>query len=96
MLAQRLNDLPHVDAQALRQRVTIIDFARQDPPSPYNIFARWPGADPDFFAGSRADLLMDLLPGTDKLSLGGASVLRRCIRLLSCRRRILTGCCTTM
>ena len=47
------------------------------------MLARWPGADQDFFASSRADLIFDLLPGPDRLSLPGASMLRRLLALLS-------------
>ena len=60
-------------ARDLRRRVVIYDFSARDPVSPFNILARWPNAEPDFFAWNRADLLLDLLPGSDKLSLSGVA-----------------------
>ena len=51
--------------------------------SPYNILARWPNTEPGFFALNRADLLLDLLGGGDKLSLGGTAVLQKLLLLLS-------------
>src|SRR5438128_3915781 len=70
-------------ARELRRRIVIIDFSSRDPVTPYNILARWPGLEPDFFAANRADVLMDLLPGSDKLSLGASGVLNKLILLLS-------------
>lgn len=70
-------------AEDLRRRIVICDFAARDPVSPYNILARWPNTEPDFFAATRADLLIDLLPGSDHLSLGGVGVLQKLILLLS-------------
>ena len=85
LIEQRLDYLDRHDplaAKALRRRLVIIDFSSRDPLSSYNLNARPPGADPEFFALSRADLLMDLLEG-DKLSLGGVGVLQRLLMLLS-------------
>src|SRR5439155_17486023 len=39
--------------------------------------------DPDFFAASRAELLLDLFPSSDRLSLGGSALLQRSILMLS-------------
>jgi hypothetical protein len=86
LLHQRLEQLARRDPQAareLRRRIVICDFSSRDPVSPYNILARWPGAEPDFFASSRADLLLDLLEGGDGLSLGGTAVLQKLLLLLS-------------
>jgi hypothetical protein len=83
LLKRALDESGGGAAKALRKRIAIIDFAAKDPLSSYNVLARWPGADPDFFAGSRSDLLFDLLPGPDRLSLPGASVLHRLLALLS-------------
>jgi hypothetical protein len=83
LLKRRLDQLRDVEAQELRRRVVVIDFSLANPLSLYNIIARWPNADPDFFAGNRADLLLDLLPGGDGLSLGASALLRKAILLLS-------------
>jgi hypothetical protein len=85
-LCERIHNLSQTNpdaAEALRRRVVILDFASRDPVSPYNILARWPSAEPGFFAASRADLLLDLLPGGDGLSLGASAVMRKCLLLLS-------------
>jgi hypothetical protein len=83
LIGQRLAGLERTEARELRRRIVFLDFSSRDPISPYNILARWPGADPDFFAGSRADLLLELLPGADGVSLGASALLRRAILLLS-------------
>lgn len=86
LLGKRLEHLARHDPgawRALRERVVIYDFSSRDPVSPYNILAPWPDAEPDFFASNRADLLLDLLPGPDKLSLGGTGVLHKLLLLLS-------------
>jgi hypothetical protein len=86
LLAKRLAYLSARDPEAadeLRRRIVIVDFSSRDPISPYNILAHWPNADPDFFASSRADLLLDLLPGGDKPSVAGSALLQRTILLLS-------------
>ena len=86
LIAKHLQELqrahPHV-ARELRRRIVIIDFSSRDPVTPYNILARWPGLEPDFFAANRADVLMDLLSGSDKLSLGASGVLSKLILLMS-------------
>lgn len=86
LLAKRLEDLAVHDEEAareLRRRIVIYDFSSRDPVSSYNILAMWPNADADFFASSRADLILDLLPGGDNLSLAAAALLRNVILLLS-------------
>jgi hypothetical protein len=86
LIGKRLSELSKRDpaaAEDLRQRIVIYDFALRDPVSPYNILARWPATESDFFAATRADLLLDLLPGSDHLSLGGIGVLQKLILLLS-------------
>jgi hypothetical protein len=83
LLKQRLGELGKNEARELRRRIVVVDFSLRDPLSSYNILARWPNAEADFFAGSRADLLLDLLPGGDGLSLGGSALLRKSILLLS-------------
>ena len=85
LLRKRLEDLSGRDpqaAKALRRRIMICDFSSRDPLSAYNLLARPASADPEFFALSRADLVMDLLQG-DKLSMGGVALLQRLFMLLS-------------
>ncbi|MDA2937068.1 hypothetical protein MYX75_02240 [Acidobacteria bacterium AH-259-A15] len=86
LLAKRLESLVEQDPRAareLRRRIVIYDFSSRNPLSSYNILARWPNVEPDFFAFNRADLLLDLLAGSDRLSLGGIAVLRKVMLLLS-------------
>ncbi len=86
LLQRQVEELAAQDAKAaraLRRRIVICDFSGRDPVSSYNILARWPGAESDYFAWSRADLLLDLLPGTDRLSLSGTAVLQKLLLLLS-------------
>src|SRR5439155_25803626 len=86
LLQKRLEHLARVDpvaAEELRRRIVIIDFSDRHLISPHNILARWPGAEPDFFALNRTDLLLDLLEGGDGLSLGGSAVLQKLLLLLS-------------
>jgi hypothetical protein len=86
LVAQRLQKLqrthPRV-AHKLRQLIGIVDLSSRDPVTPYNIHARWPGLEPDFFAANRADVLMDLLSGSDRLSLAASGVLNKLILLMS-------------
>jgi hypothetical protein len=94
LLQQRLKHLSWIDpraADALRRRIVIFDFSSRDPVSSYNILARWPDAEPDFFASNRADLLLDLLDGGDGLSLGGTAVLQKLLLLLSEMRLPITS-----
>ncbi len=83
LVKQRIAELGKAEARELRRRIVVIDFSLRDPLSSYNILARWPNADADYFAGSRADVLLDLLPGGEGLSLGGSALLRKAILLLS-------------
>lgn len=86
LLAHRLIELSQRDpvaAKELRRRIVIYDFGSRDPVSSYNILARWPDSEADFFASNRAEMLLDLLAGTDKLSLGGTAVLQKLLLLLS-------------
>ncbi|MBI4444315.1 MAG: hypothetical protein HY645_00280 [Acidobacteria bacterium] len=86
LLQKRLEQLARQDPQAakeLRRRIVIYDFSARSAVSSYNILARWPDAEADFFAANRADLLLDLLSGSDKLSLGGAALLQKALLLLS-------------
>jgi hypothetical protein len=83
MLARCLEKLPPAEAQALRNRIVIVDLACADPLSSYNIASPWSGADPDFFATSRVDTLQELLPSGDGLSLRGASIVKHVFKLLS-------------
>jgi hypothetical protein len=83
LLKQRIAKLGKAESRELRRRVVVIDFSLLDPLSSYNILVRWPNADAEFFAGNRADMLLDLLPGSDALSLGGSALLRKAILLLS-------------
>ena len=86
LLSKRLDHLARHDPKAareLRRRIVIYDFSARDPLSSYNILARWPNTEADFFALNRADLLLDLLPGSDKLSLGAVAVLQKLLLLLS-------------
>ena len=85
LLTQILTALDRSDPEAaadLRSRVVIVDFAADDPVSPYNIVYPGVGVEPDVFADNRADLLLDLLPARDSLSLSARALLRRAILLL--------------
>lgn len=86
LLGQRLEELYRQDpklAEELRRSVIILDFSSRDQISPYNILKRWKNAEPDFFAASRADLLLDLLDSGDGLSITASALLQKAIRLLS-------------
>jgi hypothetical protein len=86
LISRRLRELDQTDpmaASALRQRVVIIDFSDDQIVSPYNLIYRSPTIDPEFFADSRNDQLLDLLPSRDTLSMSASALLRRTILLLS-------------
>lgn len=86
LLLKRLQFLSRTDpgaARELRRSIVICDFACRDAISPYNVLAPWAGADPDYFASSRTDLLLDLLPGGEHISLAGVALLQKLILLLS-------------
>jgi uncharacterized protein DUF87 len=85
LLVRRLAALDRDNPKAadeLRKRIVIIDFSATDPLTSFNILAHHPDAELAQFSDSRADLLGDLLPGTDELSVNGNAVLTKAIRLL--------------
>jgi len=86
LLMERLKDLRGRDPPAAREllrRIVIYDLSLADPVSSFNVLARWPGTDPDFFASTRANLLLDLLRVQDQPSLGGTELLREAILVVS-------------
>ncbi len=83
LLARRLAALDDEARETLLRRIVVVDFSARNAISSYNILARWPGAEPDFFATSRLETLRELLPSGDKLSLRGGVVLKNVIALLS-------------
>ncbi len=83
LLALRLEELQGAERQALLRRIVVIDFSFREAISPYNILSRWPYTDPDFFVTNRFETLRELLPASDKLSLGGATVLKNVLTLLA-------------
>jgi hypothetical protein len=86
LLKERLSTLRASDPmgyERLLDRIILYDFSLRDPISSYNILARWPNIEADFFAANRSDLLLDLLEGSDSISLTATSVLKRLILLLS-------------
>ncbi len=85
LLQKRLDSLTRDDPKAakeLRRRTRIIDFASSDPVFSYNLLSPPRNADLESFAYKRADLILDLLGATDKISLAGLSLLRHCLHLL--------------
>jgi hypothetical protein len=86
LLGRRLEYLARHDPEAhriLRERIFIYDFSLSDPIASYNLLVRPADADAGYFAATRADLLFDLLPGPDRLSLVGSAVLEKLLLLLS-------------
>src|SRR5213080_1142163 len=83
LLAVRLQELQGAEREALLRRIMVIDFSSREAISPYNILSRWPYTDPDFFVTNRFETLRELLPASDKLSLGGATVLKNVLTLLA-------------
>lgn len=86
LLQRRLEELTRTDpegAKALRRRIVICDFGSRDPVSQYNVLSDRSHTDPEFFALSRADLLMDLLGSGDQLSLAAVGVLQKLLMLLA-------------
>ena len=85
LIGSRLAELPPAQAQALLDRVVIIDFASADPVTSYNIANPWSGSDPDFFATSRVETLQELLPSGNGngFSLRGLSMVKNLILLLA-------------
>jgi len=83
LIAERLREMQRANpsaARELRRRIAIIALASRDPLTPYNLNVRWPGVEPDFFAASRADVLLDVVPD---LSLGASGVLNKLILFMS-------------
>lgn len=83
LLARRIDELDGRAQEALLDRIVIVDFSARDAISPYNILARWPYTEPDYFITSRLETLRELLPAGEKLSLRGANVLKYVLTLLS-------------
>jgi hypothetical protein len=83
LLGARLETLDERARDELLKRIVVIDFSSREAVSPYNILARWPSAEQDFFVTSRLETLRELLPAGEKLSLRGAEVLKHALALLS-------------
>lgn len=83
LVARRLGALGKAEREALLQRIVIVDFSGRQAISPYNILARWPGTETDYFLTSRLETLLELLPAGEKLSLRGAGILKNALALLS-------------
>ena len=83
LLGRRLAELDGPEREELRERIVVIDFSSRDALSPYNILARWPYTDIDFFVTSRLETLRELLPAGEKLSLRGGNVLKNVLTLLA-------------
>ncbi len=83
LLARRLDELDGGAQRELLDRIVVIDFSARQAIAPYNILARWPYTDADFFINSRLETLRELLPAGEKLSLRGATVLKNALVLLS-------------
>src|SRR6266581_632184 len=83
LLGERLSQLKGREQEELRERIVVIDFSSREAVSSYNILARWPYTDPDFFVTSRSETLRELLPAGEKLSLRGGAVLKNVLTLLA-------------
>ena len=83
LLARRLETLGGPERDALLERIVVIDFSGRDAISPYNVLARWPHTETDFFVTGRLETLRELLPAGEKLSLRGAAVLKNVLSILS-------------
>ena len=83
LLGKRLAELRGEAREELARRIVVIDFSSREAVSPYNILARWPYTDQDFFVTSRLETLRELLPAGEKLSLRGAAVLKNILMLLA-------------
>ena len=83
LLSTRLAELKGREREELRERIVVIDFSSREALSPYNILARWPYTDVDFFVTSRLETLRELLPAGEKLSLRGGNVLKNVLTLLA-------------
>ena len=83
LLNWRLNQLRGPEQDELLRKIVVIDFANREALSSYNILARWPYTEQDYFVTSRLETLRDLLPSSEKLSLRGSNVLKYALELLS-------------
>lgn len=83
LLVRRLEELDEQAQEALLRRIVVIDFASREAITSYNILARWPDTETDFFINSRLETLRELLPAGEKLSPRGAGVLKKLLALLS-------------
>jgi DNA helicase HerA-like ATPase len=83
LVARRLAQLPPARANALREKIVIIDLSSPDPVTSYNIACPWSGSDLDYFATSRVETLQELLPSGDGLSLRGSSIIKHALMLLA-------------
>jgi Helicase HerA, central domain len=82
LIALRLQELPPPQAQHLKERIEIIDLSSQDPITSYNIASPWSESDLDYFTQTRVDLLEDIFPSGDGLSLRGAGIVKHVIKLM--------------
>lgn len=83
LIARLLDELPPAFAEALRERIVMIDLSLSDPICSYNICKLWDGADLDYFVASRMETLQELLPSDQGLSLRGGIVVRHLLKLLT-------------
>lgn len=82
LLGRRVEALHGEAREELLKRIVIIDFAARHAISSYNILARWPYTEPDFFLMTRLETLRELLSSSDKISLRGGVVLKNVLALL--------------
>jgi hypothetical protein len=83
LIARRLAELPPARADALRERLVIVDLACPDPVTSYNIACPWVGSDRSYFVATRVENLQELLPAGDGFSLRGGSIVKHMLLLLA-------------
>ncbi len=83
LLGERLSQLKGREQEELRERIVVIDFSSREAVSSYNILARWPYTDPEFFVTSRSETLRELLPAGERLSVRGGTILKNVLTLLA-------------
>lgn len=83
LLARMLAALPPAQAEALLERIVIIDVAASTPLTSYNIARLPPGCDPDFFATMRVGTIAEMLSTADGFSVRGSLVVRELFKLLA-------------
>lgn len=83
LLARSLEQLPPPQAEALQQRIVIIDLAASDPVTSYNIAQPWGGSDLDFFTTSRVETMTEVLAPGEGLSLRGNIIVKYLLKLLA-------------